>query len=97
MWKTPPAGPDHTTPRHATPRHLRKERPVRILLLQLKNYHQDIAISRSCQECVVEMGYLRGACDMTRWEGESNESMYEKCGMGPCVDGVEWSVVQWHG
>ena len=45
----------------------------------------------------MEMGYLRGACDMTRWEGESNESMYEKCGMGPCVDGVEWSVVQWHG
>ncbi len=25
----------------------------------------------------VEMSYLRGACGVTRWEGENNESMYE--------------------
>ena len=28
----------------------------------------------------MEMNYLRGACGV-RWEGESNEGMYERCGM----------------
>ncbi len=32
----------------------------------------------------VEMSYLRGACGVTRWEGEINESVYERCGMGTC-------------
>ena len=27
----------------------------------------------------VDMSYLRGACGVTRWEGESNESLYERC------------------
>ncbi len=27
----------------------------------------------------VEMSYLRGACGVTRLDGESNESMYERC------------------
>ena len=37
------------------------------------------------QECFpgVEISYLRGACSVTGWEGESNESVYERCGMGP--------------
>ncbi len=30
----------------------------------------------------VEMGYLRGACGVTGWDGESNECVYERCGMG---------------
>ena len=32
----------------------------------------------------VEMSYLRGACGMTGWDGESNESMYE---------GVVWELM----
>ncbi len=35
--------------------------------------------------CVVEMSYLRAACGVTRWYGESNESVYEKCGMRTCA------------
>ncbi len=29
----------------------------------------------------VEMSYLRGACGVSRWDGLSNESVYERCGM----------------
>ncbi len=29
----------------------------------------------------VEMSYLRGACGVTRWEGESNNSVCERCNM----------------
>ena len=32
---------------------------------------------------------------VTRWEGESYESIYERCGMGPCVNGVNCSVLEW--
>ncbi len=39
----------------------------------------------------VEMSYLRGVCGVTRWEGESNESMYERCGMGSLC---RWSEVR---
>ncbi len=41
----------------------------------------------------VEMSCLRGACRVTSWDGESNESVYERCGMGSCANGVEW----WNG
>ena len=37
----------------------------------------------------------REACDMTRWEGESNGSVYERCGIGPCTNGVKCGVVEW--
>ncbi len=30
----------------------------------------------------MEMSYLSGACGVTRWDGESNETVYERCGMG---------------
>ncbi len=29
----------------------------------------------------VEMSYLRGACGVSRWDGLSNASVYERCGM----------------
>ena len=29
---------------------------------------------------------------MTRWEGES---VWERCGMGPCANGVKCGVVEW--
>ena len=32
---------------------------------------------------------------MIRREGESNESLYERCGIGPCANGVKCGVVEW--
>ncbi len=43
----------------------------------------------------VEMNYQRGACGVTRWDGESNESVYERCGMGSQANGVNCGVVEW--
>ncbi len=41
------------------------------------------------------MSYLRGVCGMTRLDGESNESMYERFGMGSYANGVNCGVVEW--
>ncbi len=30
-----------------------------------------------------------------QWEGESNESVYERCGMSACVNEVNYGVVEW--
>ncbi len=38
----------------------------------------------------VEMSYLRGPCGVTRWKGERNENVYERCSMGACANEV-WS------
>ncbi len=43
----------------------------------------------------VEISYLRGACGVTRWDGDSNKSMYERSGMGSCVNEVNVGVVEW--
>ncbi len=43
----------------------------------------------------MEMSYLRGECGVTRWDGESNKSMYAKCGMGTLANGVNCGVVEW--
>ena len=32
---------------------------------------------------------------MTRWKGKSNECVYERCGMGPCANGVKCGVLEW--
>ncbi len=32
---------------------------------------------------------------MTRWDGESNESVYERCGMSTCANGVNCGGVEW--
>ncbi len=42
-----------------------------------------------------ERSYLRGACGVTRWNDESNESMYERCGMGTQRNGVNCGVMEW--
>ncbi|KAK3893161.1 hypothetical protein Pcinc_003002 [Petrolisthes cinctipes] len=42
----------------------------------------------------VEMSYLKGACGLTRWDGESNESVYERCGMSEKAIGIECGVVE---
>ncbi len=41
------------------------------------------------------MSYLRGACGVTRWNGVSNENVYERCGMKVCGSGVGCDVVEW--
>ncbi len=51
--------------------------------------------SQQSRVCAVEMSYLRGACGVTRWDGQSNESVYEKCGMASQVIGVNCGVVEW--
>ncbi len=45
--------------------------------------------------CAMGMSYLRGACGVTRQDGESNESVYERWGMGSQANGVECGVVKW--
>ena len=40
----------------------------------------------------VEMSCLRGTEGQ---KDESNESVYERCDMGPCVNGVKCDVVEW--
>ncbi len=42
----------------------------------------------------VEISYLRGVCRMTRWDGKSNETVCERCGMGSQVNGVNCGVVE---
>ena len=44
--------------------------------------------------CGVEINHLRKGCGVTRWEGASNESVYERCGMEPCANGVNCGVVE---
>ncbi len=43
----------------------------------------------------VEISYVRGACGVTRWDGESNESVHERCGTGSQANGVKCGVVEW--
>ncbi len=43
----------------------------------------------------VEMSYLRGMCGVSRWDGLSNESVYERCGMRG--HGSGGGVVWWNG
>ncbi len=43
----------------------------------------------------VEMSYLREACGVSRWDGLSNECMYERCGMRRRGSGVWCGVVEW--
>ncbi len=42
----------------------------------------------------MEMSYLRGACGVTRLDGESNESVYERCGMETQANGVRCGMVE---
>ncbi len=44
--------------------------------------------------CAKEMSYLRGACGVSRWDGLSNESVYERCSMrghGNGLGAVWWN------
>ena len=39
----------------------------------------------------MEMSYLKGGCGVTRWDGESNESVYETSSLRTCATGVKCS------
>ena len=43
----------------------------------------------------MKRSYLRGVCGLLRWEDESNESVYERCGMGLCANAVKCAIVEW--
>ncbi len=43
----------------------------------------------------VEMSYLRGVCGVTRWDGVSNENVYERCDVIVCGSGVGCGVMKW--
>ncbi len=43
----------------------------------------------------VVMSYLRGACGVSRWDGLSNASVYERCGIIGHGSGVGCGVVEW--
>ncbi len=45
--------------------------------------------------CAIEMSYLRGACGVSRWDGLSNESVYERCGIRGRGSDAECGVVEW--
>ncbi len=68
-----------------------------VLLLTLTYRSETWTWNRAQQSRVnaVEMSYLRGACGVTRRDGQSNESVYERCGMGSQVNGVNCEVVEW--
>ncbi len=68
------------------------------ILLSLLMYGSETWTWNTAQESrvrAVEMSYLRGACGVTKSEGSSNESVYERCGMGTCANGVKCGVVEW--
>ena len=77
---------------------LEKENTVWKQLFSIKTFGSQTWTWNSSQQsrvCDVEMSDLKGACGVTRWEGESNKSVYERCGMGPCAHGVKCGVVEW--
>ena len=41
------------------------------------------------------MSYPRRVYDVIKWDGENNGSVYERCGMGPCTNGVKCGLVVW--
>ena len=67
------------------------------ILLSTVTYGSETCTWNRAQQsrvCGVEMSYPRGACGVTRWERESNESVYERSGMEPCANGVKCGVVE---
>ncbi len=67
------------------------------ILLPTLTYGSETWIWNRAQQSkvhAVEMSYLRQACGVTRWEGESNESAYERCSMGACASGMKCGVVE---
>ncbi len=45
--------------------------------------------------CAAEISYLIGEYGVSRWDGLSNESVYERCGMRGHGSGVVCGVMEW--
>ncbi len=43
----------------------------------------------------VEMSYIRGACGVSRWDGESNENTYGRFGISETAVEMDCRVVEW--
>ncbi len=43
----------------------------------------------------MKMSYLRGACGVTRWDGEGNASACERCGKGIHANRVNCVALEW--
>ncbi len=43
----------------------------------------------------METSYLRSACGVSKWDGESNESVCETFSMGMTAEEVDCGVVEW--
>ena len=75
------------------------ERSLRnsILLQTLTNGSDPLTWNRAHQSRVysVEIIYLREACGVTRWEGESKESLHERCDTEIRANGVKYGVMDW--
>ncbi len=41
------------------------------------------------------MSYMRGACGVSRWDGESNEDMYGRFDMSEAAVEMDCGVVEW--
>jgi len=41
------------------------------------------------------MSYIRGACGLSRWDGESNVNVYDNFVMGTTTKGIDCGVVEW--
>ena len=68
------------------------------ILLLILTYGSEMWMWNRAQQSrvrAVEMSYLRRTCGVTRWEGESNESVCKSCGMGSHTNGVNCGVVEW--
>ncbi len=50
--------------------------------------------AQQSQVRTVEMSYMRGACGVSRLDGESNEDMYERFGMSEAAVGMDSRVIE---
>ena len=52
-------------------------------------------MQHNSQEYVQWKLALRGACQVSRWDEEGNENVYESFGMGATAKGIDCGVVEW--
>lgn len=45
--------------------------------------------------CDVKMSNMRRAYGGSRWNGENNKCIHERCSTGMCAKGVKHGVVEW--
>ncbi len=65
------------------------------ILLPTLTYGSETWKWNMAQQSRVYVVEMRGACGVTRWEDESNESVYERCSMGACANEVKCGAMEW--